>query len=533
MTGLSLALLLTMFVDIAVLVVPVYDMQLYDRVLQSRNMDTLAVLSVACLAGLLLYAATDYLRSACLVAMAEGLGRRLSGLTLQEGIRRASVGDSQAAPGLVRDLNEVLGFLSSGAVVVPLDALCAPLFLAVLYRLHPAFFDLALAGIAALVLAGIMSEWLVRPRLLAGQAERAAAAHALAAGLAEPAFAEGLGMLPALCQRWAERYRRAMIQVDAAGARALGISGVSRLVRLALQAAVMAVGALLILSGEVTPGSLMGANLLLNKVLGPFENLVSSGRQWATARAAWQRIGAIRSQEAPAAAATVSGLPGLLVQAVHFSTPAGQLVLKGIGFHAPPGALVAVTGANGAGKSTLLRVLAGVVPPTEGSVSLNGMPVHGGAGVGFLPPTVALLDGSIGENIARFGSDGSSGSGLAVAAASAAGVHERIGRMARGYETPLQHNGASLSGGMRQRIGLARALHGAAGELLVLDEPDASLDGEGTAALLGALRERCARGGIVIVTSHRPALRDAASLVLMLRDGTLDLAEADDARKLV
>ena len=201
--GMGLALVLTLFLDIAVLVVPIYDMQLYDRVLQSRNMDTLTVLSVACVAGLAVYAALDCLRSACLVAIGEAMGRQLNGAVLQEGVRRAAAGDPNAGPELVRDLNELQGFLASGAVAVPLDALCAPLFLAVLFMLHPAFGFLGLVGIAAMVSAGLLMEWLVRPTLLAAQERRVAAGQVLARSLAEPDLAEGLGMLPAIGRHWA------------------------------------------------------------------------------------------------------------------------------------------------------------------------------------------------------------------------------------------------------------------------------------------------------------------------------------------
>ncbi len=517
--GLGLALFLTVFLDIAVLVVPIYDMQLYDRVLQSRNMDTLTVLSVACVAGLVVYAGLDTLRSACLVAIGEAMGRHLNGAVLQEGVRRAAAGDRRAGPELVRDLNELQGFLASGAVSVPLDALCAPLFLLVLFMLHPAFGFLGVAGIAALVSMGLLVEWLVRPALLAAQERRVAAGQVLSRSLAEPELAEGLGMLPAIGRHWAARHGRALAGLNRANGRAQAVAGLSRLVRLVLQAGVMALGALLVLAGATTPGSLMGANLLTGKLLGPFDQLVGSWRHWALAHAAWRRIDRLMAAEsvplpsAPAAEAW----PGLLVKDAALRATDGQVLLHGIDLRIPPGTLVAVTGPNGAGKTSLLRLLAGLAPPDAGAVLLDGVPVHGGAGVGFLPQSVALLDGGVGENIGRF-QDGALPA--AIAAARRAEVHDLIGRMARGYETALIRNGAALSGGMKQRVGLARALCGSP-RLLVLDEPDASLDADGTAALLRALRACCEEGAIAVVTSHRPALRDAADRVVTLRNGTI------------
>ena len=527
--GLGLGLLLTVFLNVAVLVVPIYDMQLYDRVLQSRNMDTLAMLSVACIVGLALYAAFDYLRSACLVAIGEAMGRHLNGAVLHEGVRCAAAGDSRAGPELVRDLNELQGFFASGAIAVPLDALCTPLLLAVLFMLHPGFGFLGIAGVATLVLTGLLAEWLVRPALLAAQERRTAAGQALARSLSDADLADGLGMLPAIGRNWAVRHGRALAGLDRAGGQAQMAAGLARLLRLVLQAAVMVLGATLVLAGATTPGSLMGANLLMGRLLGPFDQLVGSWRHWVLAFAAWNRIDRLLAAEAvplPSAPASTAWA-GLLVENAALHAADGQVLLHGINLRIPPGTLLAVIGPNGAGKTSLLRLLAGLVPPATGSVLLDGVPVHGGGGVGFLPQSVSLLDGSVAENIGRFRDNSLH---AAVVAARCAEVHDLIGRMTRGYDTALARNGAALSGGMRQRVGLARALCGSP-RLLVLDEPDASLDSEGSAALLRALRACCDDGAIAIVTSHRPALREAADLVVAIEDGTIatDLAATDPA----
>ena len=527
--GFALALLLSVFVDVAVLVVPIYDMQLYDRVLQSRNMDTLAAMSVACALGLGLYAVVEYLRSACFVAVGEAMGRHLSGAVLEEGVRRAAEGDRKAGAELVRDLNEIQSFLSSGAVAVPLDALCAPLLLAVLFMLHPAFGFLGLVGISGLALAGLAAEWWVRPTLLAAQALRTEAQSMLARGFSDPEVADGLGMLPAIGRRWAARHGEALGGLNRSGGYALAVAGASRLLRMSLQAGVMAIGALLVLGGATTPGALMGANLLTNKVLGPFDHLVGSWRHWALAHAAWRRIERLlahgleqaRPDTAPGAE------PGLLVEGASVRLGGGRWLLRDVGFRVAPGTLVLVAGPNGAGKTTLLRMLAGLVRSDAGSVLLDGVPVQGDGRAGYLPQSVSLLEGTVGENIARFQGRALDG---AVEAARAAEVHELVGRMARGYDTALAGNGAALSGGMRQRVGVARALFGGP-RLLLLDEPDASLDADGGDALLRALRRCCDGGAIVVVTSHRPAMRAAADRVIELRDGTLAETAADEAAR--
>ena len=533
--GFALALGLTGFVDVTALVVPIYDMQLYDRVLQSRNMDTLTLLSVFCVVGLVFYGVLEALRSACLIAVSEAVGRHLAPIALAQGVAHAVAGDTRTGTALVRDLNEVQTFLASGAVAIPLDALCAPLFLVVLFALHPAFGFLGLAGVCALILAGIAAEWWIGPAVVAAQAARSDADYALSRDLAEPDVAEGLGMLPAIARRWAGRHGQALDRLNHVGGQALMLGGLARLLRLALGAGTMALGAVLVIAGVTTPGSLMGANLLSNKLLAPFDHLVTSWRSWVLAIAAWRRIDAMlavtaRSSLMPAAKGSVTAMePGLLVRGVSLRTEAGVTLLDDVDLAVSPGQLVLLAGPNGAGKSTLLRVLAGLVRPDTGTVLLDGTsPVGQGArtaAVGFLPQSVSLLDGTVLENVSRFAS-GAAATDMAVAAARLAEVHEPIGRMARGYDTVLANNAVSLSGGMRRRIGLARAVYGSP-RLLLLDEPDAGLDGVGTEALLRTLRACCAKGTIAIVVSHRSALRAAADQVLTLDRGRLRASDPE------
>jgi ATP-binding cassette subfamily C protein len=266
----------------------------------------------------------------------------------------------------------------------------------------------------------------------------------------------------------------------------------------------------------------MGANLLLNKALAPFDHLIESCRSWLLARDAWRRITLLLPADTePTQAAADDVEPGLLVRGAELRAPKGDILLQDIDLRIAPGTLAVVTGPNGGGKTTLLRMLAGVAAPSSGAVLLDGAPVRGGPHIGYLPQSVSLLDGSIARNIGRLQDD----LGGVIEAARRTGVHEPIGRMARGYDTALSGDGSALSGGMRQRVGLARALFGAP-RLLLLDEPDASLDGEGSDALLRAVRECCEAGAIAVVISHRPALRQAADLVIEIRDGRVVAAVA-------
>jgi ATP-binding cassette, subfamily C, bacterial len=525
--GIGLALFLTLFVDVAVMVVPIYDMQLYDRVLLSRNMDTVAMLSIACATGLLIYGVLDYLRSATLVAIADRVGRALSVPVLEAAVRRGMAGDSSAGAEALRDLNEVRSFLSSGAIATPLDAICTPVLLGVMFMLHPAFGWLGLAGVSVLTIVGIVNDLLVRPAMTAASAQRARIGNQLAAGLGEPELIEGVGMFAALARRWAGRHAAVIEQMSAAGERSRRVAALARIFRLAMQAGVIAMGAVLILARQASAGSLMGANLLLAKTLGPFDSLVSTWRRWIEAGAAWQRITVLLSavnDDGDTGFAPADGHAdaetGLVLQGVGFDTPNGRAVLHGIDLVLPAGTATALLGPNGAGKSTLMRLLVGVLSPKCGSVRLDGVPVATGdrGRIGYLPQGIHLLDGTISDNVSRFAT---APAGSVIDAAHAANVHEIIGRLRQGYDTRIGQGVASLSGGQRQRIALARALFGSP-RLLVLDEPDASLDQDGEEALLKAIDAARAAGAVIVVSTHRPKLLARMDYSLVLRDGQVE-----------
>jgi ATP-binding cassette, subfamily C, bacterial len=461
----------------------------------------------------------DYLRSATLVVIADRVGRALSVPVLRAAVRRGMHGDSSAGAEALRDLNEIRSFLGSGAVSNPLDAICTPFMLAVMFLLHPAFGWLGVAGISVLMMVGIVNDTLVRPATARASADRSRAGHQLSAGLNQPELTEGLGMFPAIVRRWARGHGQALAQLRDVHECSQRIAVVSKIVRLGMQSGVMAMGAVLIISRQASAGSLMGANLLLAKVLGSFDVIVSSWRRWIEAWAAWQRIGNLLADEtAEDKAEWTADEQGLVLKSVGFSDPkAGRALLSDISLALPPGTATALLGPNGAGKSTLLRVIVGLLPPSQGQARLDGMPIAGcdRRRIGYLPQGVHLLDGSITDNIARFEV---APADIVIGAAQAASVHDIIGRLKQGYETRIGQAAASLSGGQKQQVGLARALF-AGPRLLVLDEPDASLDQPGEQALLAAIDTAKAAGAIVVVATHRPKLLARMDHTLTLGDG--------------
>ena len=525
--GLAIAAVVTLFITAAALTVPLYDMQLYDRVLQSRNMSTLTVLSLVCLAGLAIYAILDMLRAAAFLAVAQALQRRLHAPVLHEAVRRGFAGLPSAGIEIIRDLSDLRGFIATGALAALLDILAAPLLLGVLYLLHPAYFWLALGGASALLLFGLLGDLCTRAAVQSASAQRTRLGNDLARALGDSEAIEGLGLLPAIARRWAASEAIAATALRHAHDHAHLIAGAAKLVRFALQSGVMVLGAVLILHHETTPGSLMGANLLLNKLLGPFDQLVGSWRQWLAARASWRRLRALAPTPAAHAADAGDATVGLTLRDVGYAAPSsGRPILHGLSLHIRPGRAVAIVGPNGAGKTTLLRLIAGVLPATSGTIRLDGMPIAAidRVRIGYLPQAVGLLRGSIADNIARFTPAAPE---HAVAAARTAEVHDLVGRMRRGYETEVHDTSAAVSGGQRQRLGLARAVFGSPA-LLVLDEPDASLDHTGDAALRAAIAAVRAAGGIVVLTTHRPQLLGIVDDIVTLRAGRIDIPGRPD-----
>jgi ATP-binding cassette subfamily C protein len=315
-----------------------------------------------------------------------------------------------------------------------------------------------------------------------------------------------------------------LAQLHHAHDRAHLLASFAKMAKILLQAGVMVLGAVMILDHRTTPGSLMGANLLLNKLLGPFDALVGSWRHWVLSLSAWRRIRSIAtgpelspSEQALSPDSTHSiDAPGLVLSQMSYCLPVqGRVLLRNVNLTLLPGQLVGVVGPNGAGKSTLLRLLVGLLAPTEGSIHLDGTSLAASdrRRIGYLPQNVGLLDGTVAENIRRFAE-----SGDVIGPARQAGVHELIGRLPRGYDAELRPGAHALSGGQLQRVGLARALFGDP-RLLVLDEPDASLDHEGEVALRSALLAARDRGCIVVLTTHRQGLLAAMDQLLEVQDG--------------
>ncbi len=505
---------------------PLFSLQVFDRVLNARSEETLVLLLALTLFLLALQAALESVRSRVLVrlglrfdeAAAPGIFDRLVGAGLVAPRNRAMAG-------AVRDLDCVRDGLAGPPALALLDAPFIPLYLAACFLFHPLIgWTVVACGAALGVLAWCNDRATNGPLSRAHAAaieagERAADAHARAE------LVQALGMLAPVRALWSTS-RDAMLGWQAlASDRTGAVAAASRLVRLVLPVAATALGGWLVIRGEITPGVLIASSMLAARALLPIDGVVGSWRALQGARAAWARLRDLERTVSSAPVRTVLPRPsGRIDVARLVLVPPGSTrpALRGVSFDLMPGEALGVVGSSGSGKSALARALTGTFPPLAGEIRLDGArldqfdPGRLGADLGYLPQDPALMPGTVAQNIARFRPDATAEA--VTAAARAAGAHDLILALAQGYDTIVGEGGSGLSGGQRQRVALARALFGDP-SVIVLDEPNAALDGAGEEALMQALAALRARGATVVLMTHRTGVLGAVDKLLVLDQG--------------
>ena len=525
--GIGFAAFLGLFINILHLMVPMFAIQVYDRVMGSRSLETLALLVILVLCGLVYLAVLEFIRARVFMIVGERVARRLSAPTLEAAVAETLRSRSPVAANGMRDLQELRQFLSGGPVSLPIDAAFAPVFLMALILLHPAYAVVASGGAVLMIVMGLATEFLAR-RPAARANDAALKSHAeVGAAIRNAEVIEAMGMRAAIVRRWSVGQNRALALVGIGNQAAKALAAASRSTRMALQVAMLATGATLVVDHAVSSGSMMAASFITARLLHPFDALIDGWKQWANALCALRRLrtlladGSAGRNREPVMA--TSGT--LTVDNVTFMPPGSERpVLRSLRFALEEGEVLGIVGPSGAGKSTLARLLVGIWRPTTGGIYLDGHDVYTwergsfGTQVGYLPQNTVLLDGTVRENIARFAE---ADPAEVIDAAKRADVHDLIGRLPQGYETKVGESGFALSGGQRQRIALARALHGAP-RLLVLDEPNAHVDGTGEQALMQAIRGAKKSGTTVVVVAHRMAVMAVADKILVLRDGAVD-----------
>ncbi|MEE4461697.1 type I secretion system permease/ATPase [Azotobacter chroococcum] len=520
-------------INLLMLTPAIYMLQVYDRALVSSNVTTLLMLTLLTVGLYVLLALLEVVRSSVLIRVGNRLdmmlNQRVFSAAFERNLRRAGGNPAQA----LQDLSQVRQFLTGSGLFAFFDAPWTPIYLLVIALIHPLLGIVTLIGSLLLVSLAWLTEVSTRkPLTEANQAALASGSFANNS-LRNAEVIEAMGMLPALRQRWFGNHLRILDLQTLASDRAAWINGLTRFVRITLQSLILGGGAWLAIQGEITPGMMIACSILSGRALAPVEQVIATWKQLLSSRAAWKRLSALL-QEFPARPPAMS-LPRpsgrLSVEGAFACAPGSSLpILRGVTFGLAPGEALGVIGPSASGKSTLARLLAGIWPVQAGKVRLDGADVFQwnkeelGPWLGYLPQDVELFEGSIAENIARFGPlDGDA----VIQAARQAGVHDMILRLPQGYDTQLSTDGGSLSGGQKQRVALARALYGDPA-LIVLDEPNSSLDDVGEMALIHALSDLKRRSKTLVLISHRPTVLNIVDKLLVLREGTVHMFGSRD-----
>ena len=524
----------SMVTNVLMLSPTMYMLQVYDRVLASHSELTLLAVSLITLFLFCVMAFAEWMRSRVLVRSGLRLDAALSTRVFNASFE-ASL--SQFAASTVRastDLINMRQFMTGNGIYAFFDAPWAPIYIGVLFLLHPMLGCLSIVfALVQLALAWFGHRHTVAPAEAASQASQESAAY-LQSKLRNAEVLESMGMVDSLKPHWLLRHRAAVAQQAGAQSVALRVMAWSKFIRYSQQSLALGAGALLVIDGQLSPGGMSAANVLMTRALAPIDMLVSTWKSYVGARGAYERLEKLLRDfpERDPALSRVAPRGALALRDLVATAPGRAVpILKGVSVAVEPGTVLGVLGPSGSGKSTLARAILGIWPDVQGEVLLDGLPIHGwvrtelGPYLGYLPQDIELFEGSIAENIARFGEVDS---GKVIAAARAAGLHEMILRFPKGYDTPIGEAGGLLSGGQRQRIGLARALYGNP-VLVVLDEPNANLDDVGEAALVRAVQGLKAAGTTVVLVTHRPGILAAADRLLLLRDGVVQAEGPRDA----
>ena len=517
-----MAFIFSIFVNLLMLTGPLYMLQVYDRVLGSRSEETLLALSMLVAFLYAMMGLLDYARGRVLARIGARFQDKLDRRVFSAMLRKSAIGAKEDNKTGLRDLEAVQTLLSSPALLALFDMPWTPLFLAAIFIFHPWLGYLALCGGSILIALALINQRLTKQPQLDASINSMQANRLSDEIMDETEIIQGLGMRNASFDRWQTVREKALESSLTKSDRSGSITTLTKTLRLFLQSAMLGLGAYLVLQGEMTAGAMIAGSILLGRALAPIEAAVG---QWALVQRAqlgWQSLMELLTEVPEYKPRTPLPRPAARLTAEQVTViPPGekQATLRMLSFEVKPGTALGVIGPSGAGKSTLAKAITGVWPTAGGKIRLDRAALDQydpdvlGKHIGYLPQKVSLFDGTIGENIARL--DPNANPAQIVDAAKKAAAHELILKQPQGYDTPVASARGRLSGGELQRIGLARALYGAP-VLLVLDEPNANLDNDGSEALNVAIRGMKKDGRSVIIMAHRPsAIRECDTLLVL------------------
>lgn len=519
---------ISLFINLLMLVPPLYMLQLYDRVLSSRSEETLLMLTLIVIALFVIMGLLEFVRSRILIRVANRVDARLSDRLFECMFALANRFPSRASAQPLNDLSQIRQFLGGTPLFAFFDAPWIPIYISILFLFHPWFGWFGVFAILIVMALTLINETRTKKGIENSAKMFQSSQNFILSSLRNSEVIEAMGMHEQIRNKWKERYQGFLSEQSSASDEAGVWSNASKLTRMLMQSLILGLGGYLAIISEVTPGMMIAGSIILGRALAPLDLMTNTWKQFTSARLAYSRLTQLMNdfpaQEAKTALPAPKGrlsIENLTLVPPDSKTPS----LHNLSFEITAGETVGVIGPSAAGKSSLARALLGIWHPHSGKVRIDGAQIDHydrnvlGSHIGYLPQDIELFEGSVSENIARYGQIDAE---KVIEAAKIAGVHDMILRLPQGYDAPIGIGGSALSGGQRQRIALARALYDYP-SIIVLDEPNSNLDDVGERALLQAIIELKARSITVILITHRPSILGVTDKILLLREGVLQL----------
>jgi len=512
----------------------IYMLQIYDRVLQSRSVETLVMITIITVAMFFVMGGLQFVQSMVFIRVGSRLDNMLNRRIFHAVFKRSLVQPGFEAGQPISDLTALRQFLTGSGLIAFFDIPWVPIYLIVLFWMHPVLGIFAVVTAIVLFALAFANEYFTKKPLAEANKQAIISRNYADKNLRNADVIHAMGMEESLLARWLKQHLLFLSLQSTASERAAVLHNISRVMRIMSQSLILGLGCYLAVKLEVSPGMMIAGSIIMGRALAPVDQLIASWKGFAAARSAYERLSELL--DAVPATEQFMSLPApkghVSVEGVMSGPPGTQTaVLRGITFQVEPGEVVAVIGPSAAGKSTLAKVLLGIWPCMAGTVRLDGANIAQlnrdeiGSYIGYLPQDIELFDGTVAENIARFGPVVPE---KVVEAAKRAGIHEMVLRLPKGYDTPIGPGGSVLSAGQRQRVALARAFYGDP-VLIVLDEPNSNLDDQGELALAMGVRTMKDLGITMFLITHRPGILAQVDKILLMRDGQVLLYGPRDA----
>lgn len=516
----------TAFINLLLLVPSVYMLEVYDRVLTSRNSFTLLMLTLMIIGLYIIYSALDAIRTYTVIEMGKKIDAELNQRTYTAAFEQNLKLRGGVAGQALNDLTTIRQFVTGQTLFAFFDAPWFPFYLIVIFVFNFWLGVFATLCTAILIVVAIINERITHEPLGKANSMAFQSANMATNNLRQAEVLESMGMLPALRARWFALHSQFLEWQAVASQRAASMSAVTKFLRTLMQSLTLGFAAYLVLDNSLSAGMMIAATILLGKALSPVESVINIWRQWRGVVSAYERLQNLLAENPPRVPGMSLERPkGFIEMEGVYACPPGvtQPVIKNVSFKIEPGDVMGVIGPSASGKSTLARVAVGIWPAAPNCSRIDGADVYRwnkdelGPAIGYMPQDIEVFPGTVSENIARFTEFQSED---VIAAAKSAGVHDMVLHFPEGYDTKIGDGGVGLSGGQKQRLALARALYGNP-SIVVLDEPNSNLDDAGELALVNAIVELRQRKATVILITHRSTILQVTTKLLLLREGSV------------